>query len=94
MVVVIVALILRFSLRRKTPVTAGGWWGPFYVNPADPALFVRKYGLGWIMGRLGYTLNFGNPWAWLVLAALTILFLAPLWYVVVALQRAFTLPSN
>ena len=36
--------------------------GMIYVNPADHALFVEKrMGIGW-------TLNFGNLWAWLLLA--------------------------
>lgn len=39
-------------------------WGLFYFNPADPALMVEKR-----MG-IGYTLNFGNPWAWLMLVGL------------------------
>lgn len=39
-------------------------WGLFYFNPNDPALLVEKR-----MG-LGYTLNFGNPRAWLMLIAL------------------------
>ena len=39
-----------------------GWSGPFYSNPDDPALFVpKRYGIG-------YTLNFGNPWSWIVVA--------------------------
>lgn len=34
--------------------------GLLYFNPDDPALFVEKrFGLGW-------TINFGNPWAWAV----------------------------
>jgi hypothetical protein len=93
--VVFAALILRVLLRSKAPVIAGGWKGPFYINPADPALFVRKR---WTWGRhglgLGYTLNFGNRWSWLVLAVMVVLFLGPLWYVIDALQKVFTLPSN
>jgi uncharacterized membrane protein len=50
--------------------------GRLYFNRADPALFVERR-----MG-LGYTLNLGNPWSWLVatvfLAAIAIpLLLAP-----------------
>ena len=38
--------------------------GQFYYNPADPALIVEKrFGLG-------YTLNFGNRWSWVLTAAL------------------------
>lgn len=93
LVVVFVALVLRILLRSKAPVTAGGWWGPFYINPADPALFVPKR-WGWGRWRLGYTLNFGNRWSWAVLAAMVVLFLGPIWYVIVALRQVFTLPSN
>lgn len=38
------------------------WKGPFYVNSKDPRLFVPKF-TRW----LGYTLNFGNPYSWIVL---------------------------
>ncbi len=44
--------------------TADGSWklGMFYVNRGDPALVVEKrFGLGW-------TLNFGHPLSWLVVA--------------------------
>jgi uncharacterized membrane protein len=37
--------------------------GRIYFNRADPTLFVEKR-----MG-LGYTLNLGNPWSWLVMIA-------------------------
>jgi uncharacterized membrane protein len=45
---------------------ADRYWrlGVLYVNREDPALIVeRRYGFGW-------TLNFGNPLSWLVVAAL------------------------
>jgi uncharacterized membrane protein len=47
----------------RTPDTA--WkWGQIYYNPSDPALIVEKrFGLG-------YTLNFGNRWSWVLVAAL------------------------
>jgi uncharacterized membrane protein len=45
--------------------------GIFYVNPADPALFVEKR-LG-----IGYTLNFGNPWSWVVLVFIILIAIAP-----------------
>ena len=35
--------------------------GRLYVNRADPTLFVERR-----MG-LGYTLNLGNPWSWMVI---------------------------
>jgi uncharacterized membrane protein len=41
-------------------------WGLIYVNPADPSILVEKrFGIG-------YTINFGNVWSWVGLAALTI----------------------
>ncbi|MEX2261080.1 MAG: DUF5808 domain-containing protein [Bryobacteraceae bacterium] len=47
----------------RTPDAA--WkWGVFYYNPDDPALVVEKrFGLG-------YTLNFGNRWSWVLTTAL------------------------
>jgi uncharacterized membrane protein len=40
------------------------WRGPFYVNAEDTSIFVRnRYGIGW-------TVNFGQPVAWLVLLAI------------------------
>jgi uncharacterized membrane protein len=39
--------------------------GLVYINPRDPAVVVpKRFGVGW-------TLNFGNPWAWLVVLAIT-----------------------
>ncbi|WP_055588387.1 DUF1648 domain-containing protein [Streptacidiphilus griseoplanus] len=38
--------------------------GVLYVNRNDPAVVVgKRFGIGW-------TLNFGNPWAWLLLCAI------------------------
>ena len=37
-------------------------WGLFYINPADPSILVEKrFGIG-------YTLNLGNRWSWVILA--------------------------
>ncbi len=37
-------------------------WGAIYVNRDDPALFIpKRFGIG-------YTLNFGNRWSWVILA--------------------------
>lgn len=53
-------------LSPAAPVTdrmSDKYWilGSFYVNRSDPSLMVeRRFGVGW-------TLNFGNPMAWLVL---------------------------
>jgi len=46
-----------------------GWLfgGTFYFNPKDPRLNVPK------LRGLGVTLNFGNPFAWLVLAGVIVL---------------------
>jgi uncharacterized membrane protein len=46
--------------------TADAHWrlGFVYANRNDPALFVEKrFGFG-------YTFNFGNPWSWVIVAAL------------------------
>jgi uncharacterized membrane protein len=38
----------------------------FYYNPDDPALVVEKrFGIGW-------TLNFGNRWCWVLVPALAL----------------------
>ena len=48
------------------------WKGVFYSNPDDPAVLVpKRYGIG-------YTLNFGNPWSWVVLALILLLAAAPI----------------
>jgi len=50
--------------------------GEIYVNRADPSIFVEKrFGVGW-------TLNWGNPTAWLVMVAILAL---PLAMVVIAI---------
>lgn len=48
--------------------TADRYWkaGLFYVNPDDPALFIEKrFGIG-------YTMNFGRPGSWAIIAALVL----------------------
>lgn len=46
--------------------------GVFYSNSRDRALLVpKRFGIG-------YTLNFGNPWAWALLALIVLVSLAPL----------------
>ena len=42
------------------PVGSGA---SFYLNPADPFLVEKRFGIG-------YTLNFSNCWSWAALAAL------------------------
>jgi uncharacterized membrane protein len=52
-------LLLIFARGKRPPDDA--WKGMFYSNREDPAVFVpKRYGFG-------YTLNFGNPWSWVVL---------------------------
>jgi uncharacterized membrane protein len=54
-------LLLALGRKGQRPPDAA-WKGVFYSNPDDPALLVpKRYGIG-------YTLNFGNPWSWAVLA--------------------------
>jgi hypothetical protein len=73
---VVLIVVLRLGLNRSAPVgddgrpvgdrTPDAAWrgGIFYVNRADPALFVEKrFGFG-------YTVNFGHPLAWVVVAAI------------------------
>lgn len=50
---------------------ANNWRGVLYYNPNDSRIFVPK-----INKRLGYTLNFGNLFAYLVLCGLIILVLS------------------
>ena len=58
--------------RPQKPSDPNSWKaGVFYANRNDPALFVpKRFGIG-------YTINFGNPWAWLVLGILVFVILAP-----------------
>lgn len=46
--------------------------GMFYVNPNDPAILVEKrFGIG-------YTLNFGRPGAWVLIASILVLTAVPI----------------
>ncbi|HZS41362.1 MAG TPA: DUF5808 domain-containing protein [Polyangia bacterium] len=73
-VVVALARLGQGGTRRAAPAPRDGapvgdrtsdarWkWGLFYADADDPALFVEKrFGIG-------YTLNFGNRWSWIILA--------------------------
>jgi uncharacterized membrane protein len=72
-----IALLVVVSLLR--PLLAGRdegtpdrcWKKDYYVNRADPALFVEK------RVGIGYTPNFGNPWSWVVLIIFTFASMAP-----------------
>ena len=59
--VALLVLLSIFARTEKRPPDEG-WKGIFYSNPEDPALLVPKqFDIGW-------PLNFGNPWSWVVLA--------------------------
>jgi uncharacterized membrane protein len=48
------------------------WKGVFYSNRDNRAVLVpKRYGIG-------HTLNFGNPWAWVVLAFILLAIAAPI----------------
>jgi uncharacterized membrane protein len=70
--IALISLLVPLMARRNVPTDENSWkGGVFYVNRADPALFVQKrFGIG-------YTINFGNRWAWLVMGILVVLVLAP-----------------
>ena len=59
LVIGVIGILLPFFVRPRRP-SDEEWTGVFYSNPKDPSLFVpKRFGIG-------YTLNFGNPWAWVV----------------------------
>jgi hypothetical protein len=65
------ATIVGRDLGDRTPDEL--WlWGMFYHNPDDPVLFVEAR-----VGP-GYTVNFGRPSAWVMLAGFLILLVLPL----------------
>jgi Family of unknown function (DUF5808) len=72
----VLSLLIPFlTWKRQPPPDDDAWRGIFYWNPKDPALFVpKRFGIG-------YTLNFGNPWSWVVLAAIFIIAMLPLVFV-------------
>ncbi len=71
-VIAVFSYLMDLSASGNHPTPDRCWKGGiFYVNHDDPALFVRK------RFRSGYTLNFGNPWSWAVLALLVLLAVAP-----------------
>lgn len=74
----LVGMVCPSLLKRNGSVTDSGgitpdacWHGDqFYKNPNDPSLFVEKrFGLG-------VTLNFGNPYSWVVLALMLLFVIA------------------
>lgn len=65
---ILVGIVFQIRASAQIPATSPRntpWrWGIFYVNPEDPRLLVEKrLGLGW-------TLNFGRPGSWAILALL------------------------
>ena len=69
-------------LQRRENTQSDRFWkfGVFYVNPADPAIFVpKRFGIG-------YTLNFARPFSWLILALIFIAALAPLAFAIHSLR--------
>jgi uncharacterized membrane protein len=66
------SLLVPLLTKERQRPPEEGWNGIFYSNPDDPALFVpKRYGIG-------YTINFGNRWCWLVLASIFAMLVAPL----------------
>lgn len=74
LVMIVVCFFLMIRLNRSTTAAVRGdrtpdaCWklGIFYVNPADPSVFVAKrFGIG-------YTVNMGNRWTWTVLGVILI----------------------
>jgi uncharacterized membrane protein len=77
---------LLLALGRKGPrPPEEAWRGVFYSNTGDPALLVpKRYGIG-------YTLNFGNPWSWVVMLLILAAALAPFILLVTILHRSPTM---
>jgi hypothetical protein len=66
------SLLIPLLTKERPRPPDEGWTGFFYSNPKDPALFVpKRFGIG-------YTLNFGNPMSWVVLALIFALVSVPL----------------
>ena len=68
----VLAVLVSVFARGQEPPPEQGWNGIFYSNPSDSALFVpKRFGVG-------YTLNFGNPWSWVVLALILVMVALPM----------------
>jgi uncharacterized membrane protein len=67
----VVSLLQPLLARRDDRTPDRGWKKDYYINRADPALFVEK------RVGIGYTPNFGNPWSWVVLIIVTFASMAP-----------------
>ena len=76
------------SRRNNKAAPDEGWKGAFYSNPNNSALFVpKRFGIG-------YTLNFGNPWSWLIIALLMLLVAVPVFIFRIYLHRLPIFPSQ
>src|SRR5215469_3011101 len=70
LLLVLVALLPVLTPMGKRPPDSA-WHGFIYSNPDDPSLLVpKRYGIG-------YTLNFGNRWAWPLLALILLIAVLP-----------------
>jgi len=58
----------NYDLMHKNP---NNWKGIFYVNPKDPRILVPK-----LNPLLGWTLNFGNVYAYLGIIAILLIITA------------------
>jgi uncharacterized membrane protein len=67
----VLSLLVPILARRDDRTPERCWRTGFYFNRDDRALFVEK------RGGIGYTLNFGNPWSWVVLIIVTLIAIAP-----------------
>lgn len=77
----ILAILLPLLTKETQRPPDDGWNGIFYSNRNDPALFVpKRYGIG-------YTLNLGNRWSWVVLALIFAMVAAPIILSAVFLRR-------
>jgi uncharacterized membrane protein len=75
---------------RPNESTPDSCWrgGIFYVNPDDPSLFVSKrFGIG-------YTMNFGNPWSWVVLAVILLAAAAPIVLTITSIHNLHAIPRH
>jgi Family of unknown function (DUF5808) len=72
-------LPLFFQIGQRPPDKE--YRGFLYSNPDNPALFVpKRFGAG-------YTLSFGNPWSWAVLALIAAMVLLPSVLTVINVRR-------
>jgi len=82
--VIVLVLVLTYLVplpARQERLPESCWNQESYSNRDDPALFVpKRFGVG-------YTLNFGNPRSWAVLAVITLLPAAPLLLAVLSLRQ-------